>query len=260
MRIATWNVNSIRARKERVLDWLNTRKPDVLCLQETKTTDDKFPVDDFSKLGYQVTLHGQKTYNGVAICSRHKITATSKGFDDGVPDEQARLICATICGIHFISAYIPNGQSVGSEKYTFKLDWMNRLRSFLDRRFNSRDSVVLCGDFNVAPEDRDVYDPIGWRGSILCSEAERNALAHIVDWGLVDSLRYHKQDAGLYSWWDYRQLGFPKNRGLRIDHIYLSEPLVSRCVDSSIDREARKGKQPSDHAPVLAQLACENRD
>jgi len=252
MLIATWNVNSIRARKDRVLSWLDDHKPDVLCLQETKTVDQNFPVQEFLQAGYTVALHGQKTYNGVAICSRRPIQTTDTGFDDGITEDQARLISATVDGIHFISAYVPNGQEVGSEKYEFKLAWMARLRSFLDRRFDPQDAIVLCGDFNVAPEDRDVYDPIGWRGSILCSEAERGALQRIVDWGLVDTLRHHTQEAGLYSWWDYRQLGFPKNRGLRIDHIYCSAPMISRCAESRIDRDARKGKQPSDHAPVLA--------
>lgn len=260
MKLATWNVNSIRARKERVLDWLDSHAPDVLCMQETKTTDELFFEDGFlvealRTRGYHAVHHGQKTYNGVAILAREPLTDVSRGFGDGELDEQARLIAATCAGIRVISAYIPNGKAVDSDKYTYKLAWMSRLRRYLDRDCALDSPVVLCGDFNVAPEDRDVYDPAALAGQLLCTEAERDALQHVVGWGLADAFRLHHQEAGLYSWWDYRQLAFPKKRGLRIDMIYLSQPLVSRCVGAMIDREARKGKGPSDHAPVLIELA-----
>ena len=258
MRIATWNVNSIRARKDRVLAWLQEHGPEALCLQETKTVDENFPFEEFREIGYEMVTWGQKTYNGVAICARSAITNVVRGFEDGIEEQQARIITGTVQNTTIICAYVPNGQSVGSDKYQFKLAWLKRLRNFLNTRFDPMDPVVLCGDFNIAPEDRDVYDPQAWAGKILCSEHERTALQELVEWGLSDSLRLHNQDAGLYSWWDYRQLGFPKNRGLRIDHIYLSQGLVPHCKETTIDRNARKGKQPSDHAPVIVRLGCSN--
>lgn len=259
MKLATWNVNSIRARKDRVLGWLDEHAPDILCLQETKVTDDLFCEDLFlvhelRTRGYQAVHHGQKTYNGVAILAREPLIEVTRGFDDGEPDEQARLIAATCAGIRVISAYTPNGKAVGSDKFAYKLDWMKRLRVHLDRHCSPDLPVALCGDFNVAPEDRDVYDPAALAGQLLCSDVERDALQHLTDWGFVDAFRLHHQDAGLYSWWDYRQLAFPKKRGLRIDMIYLSKALASRCTGAMIDREARKGKGPSDHAPVLVEL------
>lgn len=260
MKLATWNVNSIRARKERLLGWLDQHAPDILCLQETKVTDEVFCEDpvllqELRARGYEAAHHGQKTYNGVAILARQPLLDVTRGMGDGEPDEQARLIAATCAGIRVISAYIPNGKAVGSDKFAYKLGWLKRLRAYLDRHGAPDLPVALCGDFNVAPEDRDVYDPAALAGQLLCSDDERDALRHITDWGLVDAFRLHHQEAGLYSWWDYRQLAFPKKRGLRIDMIYLSTSLAGRCIGAMIDREARKGKGPSDHAPVVVELA-----
>jgi len=255
MKIATWNVNSIRARKERAWAWLDQHSPEVVCLQETKVVDDAFPLEELREHGYEAVIHGQKTYNGVAILSRLPLADEAKGFGDDVADEQARLIAATVAGIRVISAYVPNGKEVGHEKYEYKLAWLERLHSYLERNCDPSQPVVLCGDFNVAPDDRDVWDPALWAGGILCSDAERAALQKIVDWGLTDAFRQHHQEGGLYSWWDYRQLGFPKGRGLRIDFAFISQPLIDRCTEAVIDREARKGKQPSDHAPVVITLA-----
>jgi exodeoxyribonuclease-3 len=255
MKLATWNVNSVRARKERVWAWLDAHAPDVLCLQETKVVDDAFPLDELGERGYDAAVHGQKTYNGVAILSRLPLADIARGFDDGEPDEQARLVAATVGGIRVISAYVPNGKEVGHEKYQYKLAWMERLHAFLARTCDPDQPVFLCGDFNVAPEDRDIWDPALWEGKILCSDAERAALQKIVDWGFVDAFRLHHEEGGLYSWWDYRQLAFPKGRGLRIDFAFITRPLADRCSDAVIDRDARKGKQPSDHAPVVVTLS-----
>lgn len=191
----------------------------------------------------------------MAILSREPAEQVSLGFADGDDESDARLIAATIRDIRIISVYVPNGQSVGSDKYIYKLAWISRLRAYLDSRCSAGQPVVLCGDFNVAPEDRDIYDPTGMAGQILCSDAERAALVNVLEWGLLDAFRLHHPEPGLYSWWDYRQLAFPKNRGMRIDMVYVSAPLVPRCMAASIDRQARKGKGASDHAPVLVELA-----
>lgn len=252
MILATWNVNSIRARQQRVLAWLAERGPDVVCLQETKVVDDDFPRAEIEAAGYHAAFHGQKSYNGVAILARKPIEDVRCGFVDGGDDDQARCIAGTIDGVRVLCVYVPNGKAPGTDKYLFKLEWLARLRAHLEAHCSTDAPVVLCGDFNVAPEDRDVHDPAAWQGEIHCSDPERQALARVVDWGLVDTFRLHHEEGGLYSWWDYRMLGFPKNKGLRIDHIYVTPPLAARCVEASIDREARKGKQPSDHAPVLA--------
>ncbi len=255
MKIATWNVNSIRARLERVLAWLEQHAPDVLCVQETKVVDDAFPLAEIEASGYRAVIHGQKTYNGVAILSRLPVAGEVRGFDDGEPDEQARLVAATVAGVRVISAYVPNGKEVGHEKYAYKLAWLERLHGYLERTCDPESPVVLCGDFNVAPDERDIWDPAAWEGKILCSDAERAALQRVIDWGLTDAFRLHHQEGGLYSWWDYRQLAFPKGRGLRIDFAFISRPLVERCTEAIIDRDARKGKQPSDHAPVVITLS-----
>src|SRR5690606_1118638 len=200
---------------------------------ETKTTDDLFPMDEIREHGYHAALYGQKTYNGVAIVSREPVTDVARGFSDGEPDDDARLIAATYHGVRVLSVYVPNGKEVGCDRYVYKLAWMKRRRAYLERHHQADDLVVVAGEFNVSPEDRDVWDPPGLAGQLLCSEPERAALAHLVDWGLVDGLRLHHGDAGLYSWWDYRMLGFPKNRGLRIDMVYVSRGLASRCVTAS---------------------------
>jgi exodeoxyribonuclease-3 len=252
LKIATWNVNSIRARKDRVLAWLQGNEPDVLCVQETKVTDDIFPHEDLKAIGYQAAIHGQKTYNGVALLTRKPITDVVRGFGDEGDDSQARFIGGSIDGVRVYSAYIPNGSSVGSDKYQYKLEWLQRLRRYLDAQESPETAVALCGDWNVAPEDRDIHDPLLWEGEVLCTDAERAALQRIVDWGFQDTFRMHCEEEGKFSWWDYRMLGFPKNKGLRIDHIYATESLASKCTDSVIDRNERKGKGASDHAPVVA--------
>jgi exodeoxyribonuclease-3 len=252
MRIATWNLNSVRAREARLLAWLAARQPDLLCLQELKAADEDFPSAAVEAQGYRVALYGQRTYNGVAILSRAPLAEIEKGFGDGDEEAQARLISARVEGIRVICAYFPNGGEVGSEKFVYKLRWMERMRGYLERTLQKDKPAVLCGDFNVAPEDRDVARPEEWKESVLCHPDARAALARIAELGLVDTFRKHHSEGGYYSWWDYRMLGFPKNNGLRIDHILATESLAARCSDAEIDRNERKGKQPSDHAPVLA--------
>jgi exodeoxyribonuclease-3 len=254
MKLATWNVNSIRAREARLLRWLESAHPDVVCLQELKVTKEKFPFDVLKDAGYFAAVHGQKTYNGVAILSRLEPEDVDPGFGDGGDDSQARLVVARVGGIHVASAYVPNGAAVGTEKWAYKLEWMRRLRGWLDRRFAKTDAVALCGDFNVAPEARDVCDPAAWEGSVLTHPDVRRALEEVRAWGLADAFRLHHDEPGFYSWWDYRMLAFPRNQGLRIDHIDLSEPLVGRCTEAAIERNERKGKQPSDHVPVVVEL------
>jgi len=254
MKIATWNVNSIRARQERFLSWLGTAAPDVVLLQELKCQEKEFPFEPIQALGYHAVIHGQKTYNGVAIVSRSEPQDVERGLNDGAEDPQARVIAATCDGIRVVSVYAPNGQSVDSPAYVQKLEWYGRLRRYLDRRHTPRDALVLGGDWNVAPEDIDVYDPAAWEGQTLFSAPEKAALKALVDFGLVDTFRRLHPDVQKFSWWDYRMLAFPKNRGVRIDHLYATEPLAATCVANDVDREARKGKQPSDHAPVWAQF------
>jgi len=254
MLIATWNVNSILARVPNVIRWLDLVKPDVLCMQETKCTDDKFPKEVFEERGYHCQLFGQQSYNGVAIVTRGVCETGHRGYpgDDGTA--QSRLIVTKFDSISIVNIYVPNGQMVGSEKYSFKLDWMNRLRSFFDEHFQITTPVLLCGDFNVAPEERDVHDVRLWQGRILFSERERAALQHIKDWGFTDAFRLHTEAGGHYSWWDYRAGMFRRNMGLRIDHIWISDPLVSRNIRTWIDIEPRKWEKPSDHAPVVAEF------
>jgi exodeoxyribonuclease-3 len=254
MKLATWNVNSIRAREARVLRWLEAARPDVVCLQELKVTTEAFPFEALRAAGYFAAVHGQKTYNGVAILSLVEPEDVERGFGDEGDDTQARLVSARVGDIQVASAYVPNGAEVGSEKWAYKLAWLTRLRRWLDRRFAKTDPVALCGDFNVAPEARDVCDPPAWEGSVLTHPEVRRALQDVRAWGLVDAFRLHHEDPGFYSWWDYRMLAFPKNKGLRIDHIDLSASLADRCTGAAIDRNERKGKQPSDHAPVVVEL------
>ncbi|MCA9677829.1 MAG: exodeoxyribonuclease III [Kofleriaceae bacterium] len=255
MKLATWNVNSIRARHDRVVAWLADRAPDVLCLQEIKVETDAFPRDAFEAAGWHLAIHGQKTYNGVAIASRTPISDVEIGLGDDDPDDHARLIAGTVDGVRVVSAYFPNGGEVGSDKYAYKLRWMARLRAWLERR-DPAAPLALCGDYNVAPDDRDVWDPAAWAGQTLCTDAERAALAELGAWGLRDTFRKHHDDGGLYSWWDYRRLSFPKKQGLRIDHVWVTASLYERCVACDIDRDARKGKDASDHAPVIAEFSA----
>ena len=253
MRIATWNVNSIRARKERVLEWLARQQlPEIVCLQETKVTDDAFPHQEFEDLGYCVTVCGQKTYNGVAILSRAEPSRVVHRLDGDPEDREARFLSAHVSGVHILCLYVPNGQVVGGEKFAYKRTWLRRVRDFLDAQCDAGKPLVLCGDLNIAPEARDVHDPQEWQASVLFHPDMHQAFTALCDWGLVDTFRLHHPQGKLYSWWDYRQLAFPKNKGLRIDHILVTQPLAERCTDVAIDREARKGKGASDHAPVLA--------
>lgn len=237
-----------------VTKWLAEARPDVLCLQELKCTDEKFPVEAFAELGYQSAAFGQRTYNGVAIISRAEWTDVQRGFPDDEEGAHARLLAATVEGVRVVNVYIPNGAFVGSDKYRFKLEWMKRLRVFFDAHYDRDAQVLLCGDFNVAPEERDVHDPELWEGRILFSRRERAALNEIKDWGFVDAFRLHTEEGGHFSWWDYRQGSFRRNAGLRIDHIWTSAPLAARCKASWIDREPRAWERPSDHTPVVAEF------
>jgi exodeoxyribonuclease III len=255
MKLATWNVNSIRARHERLLGWLASAAPDVVCLQETKVEDAGFPFEALATAGFHAVTLGQRSYNGVAILSREPATEVTRGFEDDDPDDQARVIAATVRGVRVISVYVPNGQEVGSDKYAYKLAWLARLRRYLDRSCDPQTPLALCGDMNVAPDERDVYDPVAWRGSVLCSDAERAGLEHALAWGLSDLFRKHHADGGQYSWWDYRGVSLFKNQGLRIDHIFATASLAQRCTACVIDRAARKGHNASDHAPVIAELS-----
>jgi len=255
MILAAWNVNSLSVRLPRLLAWLEASKPDVVCLQETKLEDHKFPVVDITAAGYSAHFSGQRTYNGVAILARDGLAVTD--VTTGIPgfaDEQKRVIAATVAGIRVVDFYVPNGQSVGSDKYRYKLAWCAAAADYLRSELARHASVAVMGDFNVAPEDRDVHDPVLWEGQVLCSVPERAAFGAFLAAGLADSFRMFPQPPATFSWWDYRMLAFPKNRGLRIDHILLSPALAARCTASRIDRNARKGEKPSDHAPVLAEL------
>lgn len=259
MKAATWNVNSIRARLERLLDWLGRESPDVVCLQELKVTEDEFPHTELARAGWRTAVSGQKTYNGVAILAREPLTAISTGLGDGVADDEARLIGATVAGVRVLSAYVPNGKSVGSDKWKYKLAWLRRLRAYLDANCSADEPLLLCGDFNVAPDPvLDVARPEEWEGSVLCHEEVRALLRDVTAWGggFTDVLRHtNPEGPGPYTWWDYRMLGFAKGNGLRIDHILATRPLAARLVRSWVAREERKGKLPSDHAPVLAEFA-----
>ncbi len=255
MKIATWNINSIRARHGRLFSWLQAAQPDVLCLQELKCVDDEFPALEMKAAGYHSACYGQKTYNGVAIVSKAEPRDVLRGFDDDFSDGQSRVIAATVDGVRVISVYAPNGQRVDSPAFQYKLQWYERLRRYLDSRHRPGELLVICGDFNVAPEPRDVHDPALWEGQTMFTVREREALQHLGKFGLVDTFRQHHSEEGRFTWWDYRMLAFPKNRGLRIDQLYATAPLAEKCVAADIDREARKGEQPSDHAPVWAEFA-----
>jgi exodeoxyribonuclease-3 len=253
MKIATWNVNSLKVRLPHLLQWLETNPVDVLCLQETKLTDDKFPVDAIHAAGYQVAFTGQKTYNGVAILSKHPITDVQKN-NPLFPDPQQRILAATIAGVRFICAYVPNGQSLDSDKFVYKMAWLASLREWLAAELVLHPQLAILGDYNIAPEDRDVHDPVEWGEGIHVSPAERAALGTLTALGLQDAFRLFEQPDKSYSWWDYRMMAFRRNRGLRIDHILLSPPLAARCEACIIDRDPRKWEQPSDHTPVVATL------
>ena len=251
MKIATWNVNSLKVRLPHVLDWLATSDADILCLQETKTTDENFPVAEISAAGYQVVYSGQKTYNGVAIISKQPATDIVTDIP-GLDDPQRRILCASIVGIRVLDLYVVNGQEVGSEKYAHKLYWLEKVAAYINDQLQQHERFVVVGDFNIAPEDRDVHDPEAWHERILCSTPERQALQQIIDLGLADTFRLFDQPEGSYSWWDYRAAAFRRNRGLRIDLILASQSLSGTCSTCVIDKEPRSMERPSDHAPVVA--------
>ena len=254
MKLAAWNVNSLKVRLPHVLDWLQKEAPDVVCLQETKLEDHNFPADALAAAGYKTAFSGQKTYNGVALLARAEINDVVCGnphFDDA----QKRLIAGTVNGVRVISAYVPNGQAVDSDKYHYKLKWLQALAVWLREEQERTPQLAVCGDFNIAPADADVHDPKAWQGQILVSEAERDAFRRLLDCGLQDSFRLFEQPEKSFSWWDYRMLGFQRNQGLRIDHILLSNTLAENCSAAGIDKAPRRLERPSDHAPVWATIS-----
>lgn len=252
MRVATWNINSVRARIGRLRAWLERRKPDIVCLQEIKVDDERFPFGEIERAGYHAAVVGQKTYNGVAILSRREPDSVVRGLDGDPHDTEARLVTVTLDNIRVLSAYVPLGTAVGTDRWVYKLEWFQRLKGQLERDLRPSDPVLLCGDLNVAPEDRDVARPDEWRDTVLCHEEGRSAMKDLMSWGLVDTIRLHHDGPGPYSWWDYRMLAFPKGNGLRLDHILATRPMADRCTDAFVDRDERKGEKPSDHAPVIA--------
>jgi exodeoxyribonuclease-3 len=253
MRLATWNVNSIKVRLPQLLDWLSGARPDVLCLQELKAEEAKFPRSELMVAGYGSVVSGQKTYNGVAILSRTPLGDVLEGIP-GFPDEQKRVIAATVQGVRVVCVYCPNGQAVGSDKYEYKLRWFAALKDYLAAELRSHPGLAVAGDFNVAPEDRDVHDPKAWEGQVHVSAPERAAWRALLAPGLKDSFRLFEQPEKVYSWWDYRMMGFRRNAGLRIDHVLLSEELARACTSSTVDKAPRKLERPSDHAPAIAEF------
>lgn len=253
MQLATWNVNSIRARLPKVLGWVRERRPDVLCLQEIKCLDEQFPRADFEAEGYAVETFGQKTYNGVAILSRLPLEDVARGFPGG-EEAGARVIAATLGGVRVLDAYVVNGQEVGHAKYELKLRWLDALAAHVRAELQRHPRLALVGDFNVTFDDRDVHDPAAWREQILCSTPEREALGRVLAAGLHDAFRRFTAEGGHYTWWDFRTRAFLGNRGLRIDHVLLSAPALAACRGVEIDVAARRGEAPSDHAPVIATL------
>jgi exodeoxyribonuclease-3 len=254
MDITTFNVNSLRAREERFKLWLEARRPSVLCLQETKVRDEEFPVGIFEERGYSVIYHGQPTYNGVAIAVASGLSVSDPviGLPPAVEPDQCRFLSLQVEGIRVVNVYVPNGGEVDGPRYAYKLEWLRRLKEHLTAQHSASEPLVVCGDFNVALDDRDVFDPEAHRGQILCSDPERARMAELMSFGLVDLHRKFTQEGGIYTWWDYRNLGFQKNRGFRIDLFLATSTLADRCLSVEIDRAERKGTKPSDHAPVRA--------
>jgi exodeoxyribonuclease-3 len=253
MKIASWNVNSLNVRLPHVLAWCDDARPDVLALQETKLTDDRFPVAELEDAGYHSIFSGQKTYNGVAILSRepagHPVTDIP-----GLDDPQRRILAATVAGVRIVDLYVVNGSEVGSEKFAYKLHWLERVTAWLADEMKQHENVVVLGDFNIAPDDRDVYDPEAWHEKILCSTPEREALNRILDLGLTDTFRLFEQEERTWSWWDYRMNMFRRKLGLRIDLVLASAAMAGRCTASYIDIEPRRQERPSDHAPAIAEF------
>jgi len=254
MKLAAWNVNSLKVRLPQLLDWLAQAQPDVVCLQELKLEDARFPRAELEDAGYRAAFSGQKTYNGVAILSRREAADVRTGIPD-FADEQKRVIAASVDGVRVVCVYCPNGQAVGSDKYEYKLRWFAALRGYLAAELQRHAQLAVAGDFNVAPEDRDVHDPKAWEGQVHVSEPERAAWRALLALGLKDSFRLFEQPEKSYSWWDYRMMAFRRNAGLRIDQILVSEPLARRCTASTIDKAPRKLERPSDHAPVIAEFS-----
>ncbi|MBL8753899.1 MAG: exodeoxyribonuclease III [Planctomycetes bacterium] len=257
MKITTWNVNSLRARLTHVVDFLRDHRPDVLCLQETKVTDDQFPRAVLEDEGYECVFTGQKSYNGVAILTTAAPTDVVKSFPDDAPDADKRVLAARIGDWHVLNLYVPNGQEVGCDKYQYKLDWFRRLRTFLDSRWAANDKLVVVGDFNVTLDDRDVHDPAWWRDKILCSAPERQAMRNVLAFGLADSMRAFHSEGGIYTWWHYRAGAAFVDDGLRIDYVLTSKPAGERCTGVVVHKDIRKQKQPSDHVPVTATFTDE---
>jgi len=254
LKLATWNVNSLAVRLPQLLDWLQANPVDVMVLQETKLTDDKFPRAEIEAAGYAVQFHGQKTYNGVALLSREGAVDVVKNIP-GFDDDQARVIAGTVTGVRCIGAYFPNGQAPDSDKFVYKMRWLDALRVWVAGELAAHPQLVLMGDYNIAPDDRDVYDPVGWFGQIHCTPEERAHFQGLVGLGLVDAFRLFEQPPKSWSWWDYRNLAFRKNQGLRIDHILVSDALKGRVAACAIDKLPRKNERPSDHAPVVVSLS-----
>ena len=253
MKIATWNVNSLKVRLPHLLDWLAATSPDIVCLQELKLEDHNFPVAEVGAAGYKAAFSGQKTYNGVAILARAPLAGVQPGIP-GFEDEQKRVLAASVGDVRVVCAYVPNGQSVGSDKYEYKLKWLRAFRDWLRAELAAYPNLVVLGDYNVAPEDRDVHDPKLWQGQVLCSEPERAAFRALLDLGLKDSFRLFEQPERSYTWWDYRLNAFKRNLGLRIDHILLGSALAAKLEACAIDLAPRRLERPSDHAPVVADL------
>ncbi len=252
MKLTTWNVNGLRARLAHVIDFLRDERPDVLCLQETKVVDDGFPREPLEDEGYNVEVFGQKSYNGLAILSQRPVEQVVRNLPDDAQDAERRLLACTIGDLVLVDLYVPNGQEVGTDRYRHKLDWLRRVRAFLDANWSAGENVALVGDFNVALEDRDVHDPAAWHERILCSSDERAALRSLLAFGLVDLLRAHRPEGGIYTWWNYQAGAAFKDQGLRIDYVLASAPLARRCRDVIVHKELRTKKAPSDHVPVSA--------
>ena len=266
MLIATWNVNSVRTRLSQIINWINQVNPDILCLQETKVIDNDFPIKPFETLGYEVIAFGQKSYNGVAIISKIKCENVIKGFSGFLGDQnnlnkfedQKRLITADINGVKIINVYVPNGSSLNSEKFDYKINWLNCLSSFLDKQEKKGELICLLGDFNIAPSNNDIHNPQRYEGGIMASEIERNALNNVLKGRLIDSFRIYEKNTGHWSWWDYRNNAYELKKGWRIDHIYISKKLTSKLKSCVIDSNPRGNLRPSDHAPVMINLDLDN--
>ena len=255
MKLATWNVNSLKVRLPHVVDWLTSAQPDVLCLQETKLEDKNFPLAEIEALGYRAAFSGQKTYNGVALISKLETIDVVNAIPN-FEDEQKRVLAATFDGVRVICAYMPNGQSLDSDKYQYKLKWLAAMRDWLADEITRYPKLALLGDYNIAPDNRDVHDPKAWEGNVLVSEPERAAFRAFLAIGLKDSFRLFEQPEKIYSWWDYRMMAFRRNHGMRIDHILLSDALVPHCTSCIIDKAPRKLERPSDHTPVIAEISA----